>query len=98
MKKRIAFFAIPLGTVSTLLTWFIYRVGECKDVFSCAGQILNRGLPLTWVTTVEMGWTHILRMEWLGLAVDLLVWIFFFAALIAVWAHLAHLDYIRRYF
>jgi hypothetical protein len=47
-KKGRVLLAIPLGIVSTLLTWFIYRVEECRDVFSCL-QIFDRGFPLAWV-------------------------------------------------
>lgn len=54
-----ALLATILGIASTLLTFFAYRAEECRDVvsgglISCAGLVLNRGLPLGWVTTIEL--------------------------------------------
>ena len=91
--------AALLGILSTLLTWFVGRGQPCYgppyfDIIVCLPG-LRRGFPLVWVTEVDWpcrgGFVCPpiidLRVDWFGLAVDLLFWTLLFALLFGLWTY-----------
>lgn len=89
--------AMLFGILSTLLTWFVGRTGPCysppySDIIVCPPGI-HRGFPLAWVTDVDwpghqpclgLVCPTELKVDWFGLAIDLLFWTFLFALLLTL--------------
>ena len=98
--------AALLGIVSTLLTWFAYRVEAFPCILlymdRCPVALVHRGLPLAWMTQVDwpkicpQDWVFfcpqivILMVDWFALTIDLLAWILLFAAILALVIYRRH--------
>ena len=98
--------AALLGIVSTLLTWFAYRVEAFPCILlymdRCPVALVHRGLPLAWMTQVDwpkicpQDWVFfcpqiiILKVDWFALTIDLLAWILLFAAILALVIYRRH--------